>query len=113
MSHVPARIRTTPAQRSWPNAIRPDAKNVSTTPTTVTWFGVRGDRPSAEISASAWRRTQASNRVVNIGHLHRRSWPARHRLAGFVVDVDDIGRHRRPRVATGLFHRVVAEPSPQ
>src|SRR2546422_1532550 len=71
MSQVPAKMSTTPAQRSCPNAASPAARNVSASPTTVTWFGVSGVRPSAVIKASAWRRTHASNRVVNTSHLHR------------------------------------------
>src|ERR1700687_1860482 len=69
MSQVPAKIRTTPAHRSWPKATRDAATNVRTRPTTVTWLGVNGTRPMAAIRASARRRTHASNRVVNIAHL--------------------------------------------
>src|SRR5690349_25155357 len=88
MSHVPAKISTIPAQRSWPNAASPDAKNVRARPTNVTWFGVRGVRPSAASSASAWRRTQASKRVVNTRHLQFSSRRGGEGLARVVVDVD-------------------------
>src|SRR5712692_11074137 len=69
MSNVPAKASTTPPHRSWPNAVRTAATNVSAVPTTVIWFGVTGSRRTADINASACRRTQASNRVVNIHHL--------------------------------------------
>src|SRR5579859_6724860 len=111
MSQVPAKMRTTPAQRNWPNAARPDARTVAQRPTTVTWFGVSGTRPAADISASARRRTQASNRVVNICHL---DVPGRLRgghLDRFLVDLDHLRRHRIPRVPTGLLERVSAHPS--
>src|SRR2546430_8245468 len=108
MSQVPAKIRTTPAQRSCPNAASPAATTVSPKPTTVTWFGVSGVRPSAVINASARRRTQASNRVVNIGHLQR-LWAARGEgLARLLVNLDDLGRHAVPGVSARLVERVVA-----
>src|SRR5207302_11358956 len=113
MSQVPAKIRTTPAQRSCPNAASPAARNVSASPTTVTWFGVSGVRPSAVIKASAWRRTQASNRVVNTGHLHRLGRVGGEREARLLVDLDDLGRHQVPRVATRLLQRLIGEPAPQ
>src|SRR5690242_18652243 len=98
MSHVPAKTSTKPAQRSWPNATSPAATNVSPRPTTVTWFGVRGVRPSADTSASAWRRTQASNRVVNTGHLQCPGRLRGQRLASLLVDLHDLGGHHVPRV---------------
>src|SRR5437868_1839100 len=111
MSHVPAKMRTTPAQRSWPNAARPAARNVSARPTTVTWFGVNGVRPSAVISASARLRTQASNRVVNTAYLQ-----GRHRLRGesfarVLIDVDDVRGNQLPRVAARLLERIVGKPA--
>src|SRR5258708_34473040 len=69
MSHVPATISTTPAQRRSPKAISVAAAKVNSSPTTVTWFGVKGTRPRADINASALRRTHTSNRVVNIALL--------------------------------------------
>src|SRR5437588_12276755 len=113
MSQVPAKIRTTPAQRNCPNAASPAATTVSAKPTTVTWFGVSGVRPSAVISASARRRTQASNRVVNICHL-KRPWAAgREGLARLLVDLDDLRRHAVPGVAARLAKRVITHPPPQ
>src|SRR5260370_9734666 len=69
MSKAPANASPPPPHRSWPNAVSTAATNVSPVPTTVIWFGVTGSRCRADISASAWRRTHASNRVVNIDHL--------------------------------------------
>src|SRR4029077_13622529 len=98
MSHVPAKISTTPAHLSWPNAARPAARKVIPVPMNVTWFGVRGVRPSAVTSASARRRTQASNRVVNTAHLQVGRMRRRQRRARLLVDADDLGRHAVPRV---------------
>src|SRR5215510_16222323 len=112
MSHVPARISTTPAQRRSPKAISPAATNVSTTPTTVTWFGVSGDRPSALMSASAWRRTQTSNRVVNTSHLHSLG-RGREREACLVVDIDNFRSDDVPGVAPRLLERVFAQAGTQ
>src|SRR2546430_12914960 len=111
MSQVPAKIRTTPAQRSCPNAASPAARNVSASPTTVTWFGVSGVRPSAVIKASACRRTQASNRVVNTGHLQRFCGSDGQRLASLLVDLDDLGSNQLPRVTARLLPPVVGEPA--
>src|SRR5690348_3686016 len=113
MSQVPASTRTTPAQRRCPKAINPAAKNMSATPTTVTWLGVSGVRPSAVISASACRRTQASNRVVNIRHLQLHRGLRGLCLARLLVDVDDLGRDPVPRVAPSLFQAIVGEPVPK
>src|ERR1700676_90722 len=102
MSHVPAKIRTTPAHCRWPKAISPAATKVSATPTTVSWFGVKGTRPTADIKASAWRRTQASNRVVNMTLLG----VLRHGLRGFarfLVDLDHLRGDCVPRVAPCLL----------
>src|SRR5437773_11190814 len=112
MSHVPATTRTTPAHRSCPKATSPAAKTVRATPTTVTWLGVRGERPSAEISASAWRRTPASNRVVNSCHLHFHRGLGCKRLARLVVDLDHLGRAAVPGVASSLLHSLVGQPAP-
>src|SRR5437764_15151038 len=105
MSKVPPNARTTPAQRSWPAPARIAARNAIEVPTTVIWFGVTGSEASADINLSAWRRTQASNRVVNIDHLKagfvRSRGLARH-LPGLFVDLDDLRRDRRPRVALRL-----------
>src|SRR2546430_528589 len=113
MSHVPAKMSTTPAQRSWPNAARPAARKVSPRPTTVTWFGVRGVRPNAAISASACLRTQASNRVVNTAYLQRRQGFRGECPARVLIDVDDLGSDQLPRVAARLLERVVAKPRAQ
>ena len=91
MSHVPAKMSTTPAQRSWPNAARPAATQVRANPTTVTWLGVMGERPSAAISASACLRTQASNRVVNTAHLQRGYELPGESLARVQIDLDHLG----------------------
>src|SRR5690348_2039573 len=107
MSHVPAKIRTTPAHRRCPNAARPAASTVSAKPTTVTWFGVSGVRPSAVMSASARRRTHASNRVVNTRHLQSAGRLRGERLARFLVDLDDLGHDGGPRIATRLADRVL------
>src|ERR1700694_5584227 len=86
----------------------PAAAKVSTNPTTVTWFGVNGTRPTAAIKASALRRTQASNRVVNM----LLPWlPSR--LARFLVNLDHLRRHGVPRVAPGLRMAVRAHARPQ
>src|SRR6202035_5968317 len=106
MSHVPAKIRTTPAQRSSPNATRNAAKNVRRTPTTVTWFGVNGTRPMADINRSARRRTQASNRVVNIDLL---SFCCLVRgLARFLVHLDHLRGDSIPRIAARFLVSVCA-----
>src|ERR1700694_3342692 len=89
---------------------------VSATPTTVIWFGVTGTRPSADINASARRRTQASNRVVNIYLLN--SPGVRHDAAGcrrarLFVDLDDLGSHRLPRIAPCFLVSVGAHPAPE
>src|SRR5437879_10724595 len=107
MSHVPAKISTTPAHRRWPKATRPAARKVSPRPTTVTWLGVIGLRPSADTSASAWRRTQASNRVVNTGHLQCCRRSCGECLTRLLVDLDDLRCDKLPRVASGLLNRVV------
>src|SRR5260370_40239469 len=107
MSHVAARIRTSPAQRRCPNAISPAAKKVRARPTTVTWLGVSGVRPSALINASAWRRNQASNRVVNTRHLQLSRGLCCKDFARLLVDVDDVRRHPVPRIAVGLLHAIV------
>src|SRR5450759_5631359 len=112
MSHVPAKIRTTPAHRSWPKATRNAAANVSATPTTVTWFGVKGTRPTADIRASALRRTQVSNRVVNMSL----PWlPGRVAcgLARFFVNLDHLCRDSIPGVPAGLFVPERAHPTSQ
>src|SRR5215467_5783233 len=110
MSHVPARISTTPAHRRWPNAISPAAKKVRATPTTVTWLGVSGVRPSAVISLSALRRTQASNRVVNTGHLQLSCRLRGECAARLLINVDNLCRDPVPGVASGLLDAVVREP---
>src|SRR5260370_26006050 len=90
MSKVPAKASTTPPHRSWPNAVSTAATNVSPVPTTVIWFGVTGSRCKADISASAWRRTHASNRAVNIDHLSRLGALSHSAdVARFVVDSHD------------------------
>src|SRR4029077_511375 len=105
----PANARTTPPQRSWPNAASTAATKVRATPMTVIWLGVTGMRPSAVISASARRRTQASNRVVNMDLLGA-TGDHRHRL---FVDLDDLRRHRLPSVATGFLVAVCAHSPAQ
>src|ERR1700686_180747 len=112
MSHVPARISTTPAQCSWPNAISDAATKVRIMPTTVTWFGVRGTRPTADINASARRRTQASNRVVNM-HLLSQLRCEYRSLARLLIHLDHLRRHCLPCVAAGLLMPVGAHPSSQ
>src|SRR5713226_2974959 len=105
MSQVPAKIRTTPAQRSWPRAASDAATKVKMRPTTVTWFGVKGTRPMADIRASALRRTQASNRVVNMAYLSFRGWLLC-RLTCLLVHLDHLRGDRLPRVAAGFFMTV-------
>src|SRR5229473_5137510 len=106
MSQVPAKIRTTPARSRWPNAASVAAMNVNTNPTTVTWFGVNGTRPAAAIKASARRRTQASNRVVNM----LLPWlPSG--LARLLVDLYHLRRDSVPRVAPRLLMPVTAHAS--
>src|SRR6267143_3584698 len=104
MSIVPATIRTTPAQRSWPSAVNTAATNVSATPITVIWFGVKGMRPSADINASARRRTQSSNRVVNIQLLDLAGGGAR-----LLVNLDDLRGDYLPPKATSLLVPVRAQ----
>src|SRR4029078_8974454 len=103
MPHVPAKIRTPPAHRSCPAAARPAAANVSARPTTVTWFGVRGVRPRGVIRAAAWRRTQASTRVVNTAYLQYSCRPRSQRCASLLVDLDDLGGDELPRGAARLL----------
>src|SRR3982074_575433 len=112
MSHVPARMSTTPAHRSWPNAASAAAPNVRTMPTTVTWFGVRGTRPMADIKASARLRTQASNRVVNI-RLLSKPHGERRGFARLFVHLDHPRSDRVPCVAASLLVTVGAHPTSQ
>src|SRR5207253_5049272 len=79
-------------------------------PTTVTRCGVRGVRPSAETSASACLRTQASNRVVNTRHLQCPGRLSGQRFARFLVNLDDLAGDQIPGVATCLLQRVVGKP---
>src|ERR1700716_2190374 len=81
--------------------------NVSTSPTTVTWFGVKGTRPMADIKASALRRTQASNRVVNM-ILLALPCPVTCQLACFPVNLDHLRRDSLPRVPARLLMSVGA-----
>src|SRR5207248_8503463 len=104
---------TPPAQRRDPTATATAARNVRATPTTVTWLGVSGVRPSAVIRASAWRRTQASNRVVNTCHLHLSRGLGGKLPARLVIDLDDLSRDCLPRVPARLLHPIVAEPVAQ
>src|SRR5207302_8456193 len=107
---LPEPRRTIPAHRNGPNATRPAATKVSPRPTTVTWFGVSGVRPSAETSASACRRTHASNRVVNTRHLQCPGRLSGQRFARFLVNLDDLASDQIPGVATCLLLRVVGKP---
>ena len=66
---------------------------------TVIWLGVMGMRPSADINASARRRTQASNRVVNIYLLD----PPCGRHSRLFVDLDDLRSHDVPSEAVRLL----------
>src|ERR1700694_2411589 len=116
MSHVPAKISTTPAQRRSPKATSVAAKKVNASPTTVTWFGVKGTRPTADIKASARRRTHASNRVVNMAlvlslHSHSRCEPCR--LARFLVNLDHLRRDGVPRIPPRLLMPVSAHATSQ
>src|SRR5712692_10434719 len=114
MSNVPAKASTTPPHRSWPNAVSTAATNVSAVPTTVIWFGVTGSRRSADISVSACRRTQASNRVVNIHQLsfvHSLSLFAQ--PPGFSIDVHDLRGDFLPGIAARLLETVCAHPPSQ
>src|SRR6266852_1123001 len=114
MSNVPAKASMTPPHRRSPNAVSTAATKVSAVPTTVIWFGVTGSRWSADIRASAWRRTQASNRVVNIHHL-----PGAHRLslfaqpARFPINVHDLRSDLLPGIAARLLQTVSAHPASQ
>src|SRR3981189_3304021 len=116
MSQGPATISTTPAQRSSPKATSVAATNVSSSPTTVTWFGVKGTRPSADIKASALRRTHASNRVVNKAlflslRLQSRGEPCR--LASFFVDLDHLRSDGIPGIPSRLLMSVGAHATAQ
>src|SRR5580765_203267 len=66
-------------------------------------------RPTAFISDSARRRTQASNRVVNM-YLLGAAGGRRSRL---LVDLDDLRGHGIPSEAAGLLVAVSAHPAPQ
>src|SRR6202022_4582533 len=112
MSQVPAKISTTPAQRRPPKAASVAAANVNTRPTTVTWLGVKGTRPTADIKASARRRTQASNRVVNMSLLGL-LWCFLCGHSGFLVDLDHLRRDDLPRVPARLLMSVGAHPASQ
>src|SRR2546423_13977191 len=112
MSHVPAKIRTRPAHRSCPKATSTAAKKVRATPTTVTWLGVSGERPSAEMRASAWRRTHASNRVVNTCHLQCPRGLRGERLPRLVVHADHLGGDQVPGVAARLLPGVLGKALP-
>src|SRR4029077_12827270 len=116
MSKVPANARTKPPQRRWPSAASTAAPNVSATPMTVIWLGVIGMRPTADINASARRRTQVSNRVVNI-HLLELSCggvdPAQGHCYRLVVDLDDLRRHDVPPKAAGFLVPVGAHAAPE
>src|SRR5260370_28175717 len=101
MSKVPAKASTTPPHRSWPNAVSTAAAKVSAVPTTVIWFGVTGSRWIADMSASAWRRTHASNRVVNTDHLSRSDDPSlAAQPARFLVDSHDLSGTLLPATPT-------------
>src|SRR5712664_1425592 len=114
MSNVPAKARTTPPHRSGPPAVSTAATNVSAVPTTVIWFGVTGRRRSADINASAWRRTQASNRVVNIHHLSGTdSFLSSAELTRLVVDSDDPAGDLLPGIPASLLETVGAHPASQ
>src|SRR5712664_1235450 len=115
MSNVPANARTTPAQRRSPNDVRTAATNVSATPTTVIWLCVTGMRPSADINASARRRTQASNRVVNIDLLDSTGLcpDAAGRSLGLLIDLDDLGGYGLPPKSACLLVSVIAHPAPK
>src|ERR1700730_1178142 len=114
MSNVPAKARTTPPQRSWPPAVSTAATKVSAVPSTVIWFGVTGRRPSAAIRDSACRRTQASNRVVNIQHLSRTDHLSlRAYLASLAIDLEHLRSDLFPCVAAGLLEPVCAHPVPK
>src|SRR5579864_7135104 len=113
MSQVPAKISTTPAHRSCPKATRPDAKKVSARPTTVIWLGVIGKRPIAVITASARRRTHASNLVVNTAHLQSLQRLLDGHAARLLVDLQHLRRDRDPRVAPRLLDRIHANPAAQ
>src|SRR4030088_2897792 len=109
MSNVPAKIHTTPAHRRWPNATSIEAANVSPSPITVIWFGVTGSRRTADIKVSAWRRTPASNRAVNIAPLN----PAGDGRSRLVVNLDNLGRHYLPCVTARLLVSVGGHPPAQ
>src|ERR1700686_2455306 len=86
----------------------PAATNVSIKPTTVTWFGVKGTRPTAAIKASALRRTQASNRVVNM----LLPWLSSG-LARFLVNLYHLRRDCVPCVAPCLLMPVCPHARPE
>src|SRR6185312_17398610 len=115
MSNVPANASTTAAHTRSPRPVRKAAPKVSSVPTTVIWFGVTGRRPRADISASARRRTQASNLVVNIAHLRGPAILARDArgLARLAINVDHLRGHAVPRVPARLVIAVGAEPAAQ
>src|SRR5207248_11179056 len=110
MSNVPANASTSPAGRSCPVPASNAARNVRAVPTTVIWFGVTGSRPRADIRLSAWRRTQASNRVVN---MHLLEHAGRRRAPRLLVYLDDLGRDRGPRIARRLGEACRAHPRPK
>src|SRR5260370_34882531 len=114
MSKVPEKDSTTPPHRRWPNAVSTAAAKVSAVPTTVIWFGVTGSRWIADMSASAWRRTHASNRVVNIDHLSRSDGLSLGaQLARFLVDSHDLRGNLLPGIAASLLQTVSAHSEPQ
>src|SRR5260370_11118243 len=114
MSKVPEKASTTPPHRSWPNAVSTAAAKVSAVPTTVIWFGATGSRWSSDMSASAWRRTHASNRVVNIDHFSRSDGLSLGaQLARFLVDSHDLRGNLLPGIAASLLQTVSAHPEPQ
>src|SRR5581483_6815322 len=101
MSKVPPNASTMPAASSCPAATRIAARKAIDVPTTVIWFGVTGSDARRDMKRSAFRRTQASNRVVNMHHLKLRDAGAS-LLARLPVDLQHLLGHGAPRISLRL-----------
>src|SRR5581483_658529 len=101
MSKVPPNASTMPAASSCPAATRIAARKAIDVPTTVIWFGVTGSDARRDMKRSAFRRTQASNRVVNMHHLKFRHAGARG-ISRLAVDLQHLLGDGAPRIALRL-----------
>src|SRR6476661_5701417 len=77
---------------------------------TVIWLGVIGIRPRVFINLSAWRRTHASNRVVNIYLLDMCGFRLAHGscLSRLFVNLENLGGDDVPAEPACLFTSVSA-----